>query len=557
MRQLFFTVLIVLAFAGCTPNNSPQKASIPYLERRGEAVQLIVDDKPYLILGGELHNSSASTAAYMEPIFPRLKEGNLNTVLAVVAWEQVEPQEGVFDFSIVDDLIDVARRNDMKLIVLWFGSWKNGITSYVPAWVQKDKARFPLIKTKSGAELNILSTFGKETLEADAKAYRMLMRHIAKVDDQRTVIMIQVQNEVGLHGDTRDYHPAAIAAFEADVPAELISYMVANDGKNLLPEFQTAWENSGKKTSGNWEDIFGKGDYTDELFMAWHYAKYMEKIAADGKEEHPLPTFVNAWIVQPQDRHPGDYPSGGPQAQNLDVYRAAAPNIDLLTPDIYLPDFIAVVNLYTRLDNPLFIPESTAGIAGAANAFYAIGQKKGLGYSPFGIDSRMTDPATEPISLAYKTMASFSDLILEHQAKGTIRGFWLKDENPQVRQMTHTLGNYKVKADLLRGRFQTQTQSIPMGFGLVIMVAENEYIVAGQNIQVTFEPVDGNSTAGLAKVQQGDFVNGEWVASRWLNGDEIQLRYDLLEAQKENQSGQGLRLRGTQISVQRVWLYNY
>ena len=555
MKQTIISILFASAVVGCMPKESPR--SIPFIERRGEATQLIVDGKQFLILGGELHNSSASTAAYMEPIFPRLKEGNLNTVLAVVAWEQVEPAEGAFDFSIVDQLLDVARRNDMRLIILWFGSWKNGITSYVPAWVQKDKARFPLIKTKSGDELNILSTFGAETLEADTKAYRMLMKHLAKVDERRTVIMIQVQNEIGLHGDTRDYHPAALEAFEADVPAELIAYIVANDGNNLLPEFQQAWERNGKKTSGNWETIFGKSDYTDELFMAWNYAKFIDTMAAAGKEEYPLPTFVNAWIVQPQDNHPGDYPSGGPQAQNLDVYRAAAPNIDLLCPDIYLPDFVAIVDLYTRLDNPLFVPESTSGISGAANAFYSIAQKKALGYSPFGIDSRMTDPATEPIAMAYKTLASFSDLILEHQAKGTIRGFWLKDENPQKPRMTHHLGNYRIEAGLIRGRFQNQNQGVPMGFGLVIMIADDEYIVAGQNIQVTFEPVDGKSTAGLAKVQQGYFENGIWTPTRWLNGDEIQLRYDLLQAQKENQSGQGLRLRGNEISVQRAWLYNY
>ena len=555
MKKITFSILIAIVIAGCVQNAS-YIAPIPSLERRGEAVQLMVDGKPFLVLGGELHNSSASTAAYMEPIFPRLKEGGLNTVLAVVAWEQIEPEENVFDFSIVDELLDVARRNDLRLALLWFGSWKNGITSYVPAWVLKDKARFPLIKTKSGAELNILSTFAQASVEADAKAYRALMKHIAQVDHQRTVIMMQIENEVGLHGDTRDYHPAALEAFEAKAPDELIEYLKTNDGKHLLPEFQEAWNSNGKKTSGNWEEILGKGDYTDELFMAWYYAKYLDRITAAGKEEYPIPAFVNAWIVQPQDQHPGDYPSGGPQAQNLDIWRAAAPHIDLLCPDIYLPDYIAITELYARLGNPLFIPESSAGVQGAANAFYAIGQMKAIGYSPFGIDSRMTDPKTEPIALAYQTLESMCPLILEHQAQGSIRGFWLKEENPQVRRMTHTLGKYGIKVELVRNRRPTQ-ESSPVGFGLVMMITDDEYIVAGQNIQVTFEPADGKTTAGLAKVQQGEFVNGNWTPTRWLNGDEIQLRYDLLEAQKENQSGQGLRLRGNEISMQRVWLYDY
>ena len=557
-----FMAFFAMTIVGCVQNQLPAGSPIPHLERRGEAVQLIVDGKPFLVLGGELHNSSSSTTEYMEPVFPRMKAANLNTVLAVVTWEQIEQEEGVFDFSSVDAMLDVARRNDMKLSLLWFGSWKNGITSYVPAWVQKNKERFPLIKTKSGAELNILSTFGQASREADAKAYRALMNYLAKADAKRTVVMMQVQNEVGLHGDTRDYHPLALNAFEAETPAELITYLSANDGKRLLPELQAAWEANGKKTSGNWEALFGKGDYTDELFMAWHYAKYLDEIAKAGKEEYPIPTFVNAWIVQPQDQHPGDYPSGGPQAQNHDIWRAAAPHIDILAPDIYLPDFIGITALYSRLDNPLFIPESSAGMQGAANAFYAIGQMKGIGYSPFGIDSRMPDPGTEPVSLAYQILASMSDLILEHQAKGSIRGFWLKDNNPQVLQTTHTLGKYNVKAQFVRGRYaqtaQGQGGNMPViGYGLVIMLADDEYLVAGQNIQVTFEPVDGQTTAGLAKVQQGRFDNGNWVVTRWLNGDEIQLGYDLLGAQKENQSGQGLRLRGNEPSIQRVWLYNY
>ena len=560
MKKITFSILFALVFAGCTQNSS-YNAPIPSLERRGEAVQLIVDGKPFLVLGGELRNSSSSTAAYMEPFFPSLKEGGLNMVLAMVSWEQIEPEEGVFDFTIVNELLDVARRNDLKLALLWFGSWKNGITSYVPAWVQKDKVRFPLIKTKSGAELNTLSAFAQASAEADANAYRALMKHIAQVDHQRTVIMMQIGNDVGLHGDTRDHHPAAFEAFEAKVPEELTVYLQANDGKNLLPEFQEAWDSNGKKTSGNWEEIFGKGDYTDELFMAWHYAGYLDRIAAAGKEEYPIPAFVNAGVEQRQGQLLGNYLSGGPQAHVLDIYRAAAPHIDLLCPAIYLPDFIAITELYTRLDNPLFIPESFSGISGAANAFYAIGQMKAIGYSPFGIESRMIDPQIEPVAKAYGILASMDQLILEHQAKGTIRGFWLKEDNPQVIRMTHTLGKYRIKAEIVRGRNQAATGGVPAGIGfgcgLVMMIADDEYIVAGQNIQVTFEPVDGKSTAGLAKVQQGDFVNGNWTPSRWLNGDDIQLRYDLFEAQKENQSGQGLRLRGDDPLVQRVWLYDY
>ena len=77
----------------------------------------------------------------MEPLWANLKEGGMNTVLAVVTWEQVEPVEGQFDFTVVDEMIKAARANDLKLAILWFGSWKNGMSSYHPVWVKKDNAK--------------------------------------------------------------------------------------------------------------------------------------------------------------------------------------------------------------------------------------------------------------------------------------------------------------------------------------------------------------------------------------------------------------------------------
>jgi beta-galactosidase GanA len=545
--------LLSPVISGCGGEPVPDK-EIPHLEKRGDVTQLIVDGKPWLALAGELHNSSSSTEKYMTDIWPKLKATNLNTVLAVVSWEQIEPEEGKFEFRVVDDLLEGARQHGMKLMILWFGAWKNGITSYVPHWVQRDQERFPLVRTKEGNTLNILTTMGEQTLEADARAYAEMMKHLAQTDKERTVVMIQVQNEVGLHGDTRDYHPKAVEAFNSPVPQPLMDYLVKFDGQRLLPELQAAWDSAGHRTAGTWEEVFGKSDYTDELFMAWNYARYLDVVAEAGKEAYPLPTFVNAWIVQPQDRHPGDYPSGGPQAQNHDVWRAGAPNIDMLCPDIYLPDFPGILGAYSRLDNPVFIPESSAGVAGSANAFYAVGQMGAIGYSPFGIDGRVSDPAVEPLTRAYATLASLSDMILEHQAAGTIRAAWLKQRNPAIPEMTCSLGNYDVKFALRTTRNSSELPQ--MGYGLVMLVGPDEYLVAGYDAEVTFQPRSGEGIAGLAKVQAGDMTGGEWVPSRWLNGDEIQLRYDLKQAQQENLSGQGLRFR-TDNTLQRVWLYTY
>jgi Beta-galactosidase len=572
LYQSFVILFVVSVFAyscssSTSTNNTAVTASIPHLEKRGNVTQLIVDDKPFLALAGELHNSSSSSTEYMKEIWPKLKEIGLNTVLAVISWEQIEPEEGTFDFSTVDDLIRDARSNQMKVVILWFGSWKNGISSYQPTWVKKDTERFPLIKTKDGGSLNILSTMGTETMQADAKAYAALMKHVREIDFDRTVIMTQIENEVGLHGHTRDYHPEAVKRFNEPVPEKLISYLTTNKDK-LLPEMLAAWNVAGAKTSGTWEEVFGTSDYTDELFMAWNYATYLNFITEAGKAEYPIPAFVNAWIVQPQDKHPGDYPSGGPQAQNHDVWRAGAPSIDILTPDIYLPVFPSILRMYSRSGNPVFIPESSAGINGAANAVFAIGEMGAIGYSPFGIESRgyvssntgivtSADASKDinPFTFAYRQMQAMSSKILEHQATGTIRAAWLKENNPVIHEVILTLGDYNVKVGLRKARGSSALP--PIGYAMVMMEGKGEYLVMGHDVDVTFEPVDGKQTAGLSKVQEGYIVDGEWQAERWLNGDEIQLRYDLLEAQKINQSGQGLRFRGNNPKLQKVWLFNY
>jgi beta-galactosidase GanA len=166
---------------------------------------LIVDGKPFLALAGELGNNTATSLENMQPIWQRLVAGNLNCVLAAVSWAQVEPEEGHFEFALVDGLIQEARRNDLKLVFLWFGSWKNGLSSYAPYWVKKDLQRFPRIRIQGGKSIELLSTFGDASRDADARAYRALMRHIKEVDGrEHTVLMMQVENEVGVLRDSRD-----------------------------------------------------------------------------------------------------------------------------------------------------------------------------------------------------------------------------------------------------------------------------------------------------------------------------------------------------------------
>jgi len=306
--------------------------AIPHLERKGPATQLIVDGKPFLMLGGELHNPSASSLEYMQPIWPRLAKLNLNTVLATVSWELLEPEEGRFDYAPVDGLVREARRNNLKLVFLWFGSWKNGVSTYVPEWVKADLRRFQRARDAQGRALDVISTFSADARQADGRAFAAVMRHIQEIDSRdHTVLMIQVENEVGLLGTARDHSPAAEAAWANPVPAELISYLEKNRA-GLIPELASVWAAAGFKTSGTWPEVFGTGPRADEVFTAWQYARYIGGIAREGKTLYPLPMYVNAWLVQFDRQTPGQYPSGGPVSRMMDVWRAGAPAIDLFAP---------------------------------------------------------------------------------------------------------------------------------------------------------------------------------------------------------------------------------
>ena len=575
MNRLTTLLLGALALVAAACTSTPQQqapaasnAPQPHLEKRGPVTQLIVKGEPFLALASELRNSSASSPAYMEPLWANLKEGGMNTVLAVVTWEQVEPVEGQFDFTVVDEMIKAARAHDLKLAILWFGSWKNGMSSYHPVWVKKDNAKYPPALTKEGKKLPILSTLGEATAAADAKAYAAMMKHIKEIDAaEQTVIMIQMQNEVGLHGYTRDYCPAANAAFAGPVPAELINWLTAHKD-TLLPETMEAWQKSGCKTSGTWEEVFGKGDRTDEIFMAWNYASYMNKVSAAGKAEYDLPTFVNAWIVQPEDKRPGNYPSGGPQAQNHDIYRAAAPAIDILSPDIYLADFPNILRMYSRSGNPVFIPESHSGQGGAANAAFAIGEMGAIGYSPFGLENGAVSPQNQTFAAFYKKAGAYAKEILAAQAEGRIHGTWVKALNPTRVKDEVVMGDYKIQFELVSsgrrnggapqrtgGTYAPDAQ----GYAIVVQDDADNFTFLGSNIRVVFQPKEGNAqTVGLARVIHGDFdADGNWVPGRWLNGDEIQLRYDILPAIEENYSGQGLDFGRPAPEFIKVQLYKY
>lgn len=511
----------------------------PYLRKQGNATQLIVEGKPFLMIAGELGNSSASSVEYMKLIWPKLAKCNLNTVLMPVYWDLIEPAEGKFDWTLVDGLIRDARRNDLRVVLLWFGSFKNSMSCYVPYWAKANYERFPRARNAEGRAQEMLSVFSDENLNADKRAFAALMRHIRKIDRDQTVIMVQVENEVGMIPNAREYGAAADEQFGKDVPKELIDYLVAHK-ETLIPEFNEVWKAGVFKKAGTWEDVFGKGLGTEEIFMAWHYARYTGQVAAAGKAEYALPMFVNAALIRPGYK-PGQYPSGGPLPHLMDVWRAGAPQIDFLSPDVYFPNFVEWVTKYDRSGNPVFIPETGRGSENTANAFYAIGKCNAMGFSPFAIEG-MTQADGE-LAKGYDVLRQLSPLILEHQGKGMMTGV-LVDVNNASQQVI--LGDYKLNIRLDAGWGQAVTQGM-MGGSIIISTGPDEYVIAGKRQVITFEPTAPGEpplTAGIGWIQQGHFDKGKWLIDLWLNGD-------------QSHQGRHLRLPGERYDILRIKMYRY
>jgi hypothetical protein len=510
----------------------------PFLKKQGTAVQLIVEGKPFLVLGGELHNSSSSSLEYMTPVLAKFAAGNLNTALAAVCWDLIEPVQGKFDFTLVDGAIQAAGKNNLKLIFLWFGSWKNGVSTYPPLWIKTDLKRFPRARNKEGQSLDILSTLSETNLKADSRAFSALMKHLRETDAEHRVIMVQVENEVGVLSEARDHSAEANEAFRKEVPVELIRYLEKNKA-TLVPGFLKKWEANGFKTSGNWEEIFGAGDGTDEIFMAWNYARYVGRVAAAGKSEYPLPMFVNVWLSDWRETapmKPGDYPSGGPLPYMMDVWKAGAPQIDILAPDIY-SNFDERCALYHRANNPLFIPELVRTTESCSAIFYGLGNFDAIGFSPFGMES-LPDFSAE-LARTYGVLAQIAPVLLANQGKGVIGGAYLDKDHPK---QSLRVGDYTLELGIA-SHYSFPTPDYPAG--IFIQTGPEEYLIAGRGLTITFSPdTPGDPTVRVASAEDGVFENGSWVPGRRLNGDEIL-------------SGKGLRLRGDYYMIQKVKLYRF
>ena len=522
-------LLLSLLITSCNhPGNDPvsqqeqDTSYLPFIQETNGVKQLIVDGAPFTILGGELLNSSASSIEHMEPVWSRVKSFNVNTILLPINWQQFEPVEGEFDYSLIDNHIKKAHEHGLRMIVLWFGSWKNGRSNYTPDWVKKDLERFPRMRFEDQRITPTLSNMSENCLEADKRAYLKLLERIAEVDRHHTVIMMQIENEVGLLGDSRDFSPAANTLFGQQVPAKLVDHLRKNID-HIKPFIREAYQNNGSKTEGSWTEIFGESMLTDEMFMAWNYATYINEISKAGKAVHNLPTFVNAWSVL-ENKIPGDWPSGGPNYRMLDVWQAGAPDIDILAIDNYHlgEKFDDKCRDFVHMGNPLFIPEACAifyddTISAAAKAFYTIGHFDAMCFSPFGIDHDNYHD-NHPVKNAYKALTDLMPLINKAQVENKIEAFMEFEDTPPS---SFTLGGYNFVPDY--GYFNKAPHIT--GFGMIIQTGEDEFIVAGNGFKLSFSSAcESQPNAQLLSVEEGTFVDGDWKTGRMFNGDEFNLK---------------------------------
>lgn len=503
-----------------------------------------VDGQPFFPLGGQVHNSSGYNLAALDTAWKALEALDANTVEIPVYWGQVEPVEGQFDFSVLDDLLQGAREHGLKLMLLWFGTWKNGQMGYAPSWVKQDPDRFRRVISAGGYPLNVLSSHCRANLEADRRAYSELLKAIKEKDaTEKTIIAVQIENEAGIRGSDRDYGPEATATFHSPVPAEMASLAAERPGTLI----HAAWQAAGARESGSWPELFGW--QAGEFMTAWQIAQYIEELAIAGKAVYDLPMTVNVWLGEQWRRLAGEYPSGGAVAKVLDIYKLAAPHVDLIAPDIYVSSSQAyrhACEAYNRADNPLFVPESGRAGSNAQQMFYALGEYDAIGYFCFGIESMLDPegnlrPESAPVAASFRAARAAIPLLLAYQGTGRVHAI-VQEENAVEQYLD--LGDYIGwvrfigPADRYPGGYLYPRPETPeRARGLVIQADDHEFYLVGGPFRVQFKrkpapdaemtPAEAarllsDEMPGMISVEEGRMDDdGTWHPLRERNGDEV------------------------------------
>lgn len=517
LARLFIAVLTFVSIPSVA--QSPSEG-MPRLVHDGERTQLLVDSEPFIILGAQAQNSSASNLDDIEVVYRDLDALHANTAEIPLSWNLLEPEQGRFDFHLIDGAIEGARRHHLKLVFLWFGIAKNATMSYVPDWIKSDRKTYFRARDVQNRELYSISPFCEDALKADQRAFSAVMRHIREFDQHdHTIIMMQVENETGLIQTDRDYSALATKAFESQPPADLVSYLQEHR-ESLTPAMQSAWKQAGYRKAGTWSEMFG--DLAPEVFSAWAVSHYVDRVAEVGKAQFALPYYVNVALINSGSVRPGDWPSGGAVYHVLDVWKAVAKHIDILAPDIYRVDFPQMATVYNRPDNVLFVPETGFAPYYAPYVFTTLAGLDGIGFSPFGIDRGYKvdelSPAAAAIEENYRVLRPLLPLIAHNRYRGTL--FPIVLDMYRHEALAIPLGDSLTAVVHFDEKFVADTGAHRSG-GIIIKLAPDKFIVAGEGFHVNFVETKGiPRDSEYFSIEEGTFDGDRWATKRALNGDE-------------------------------------
>ena len=528
------------------------------------------------ILGGELSNSAATSTADIDKVIPRMKALGLNTVLVPAYWEFLEPTEGQYDFTLIDRVIDRARENDLKIVFLWFGAWKNSMSCYAPLWFKEDTKRFPRACTATGKPLEIASCFSEEVFKADNRAFETLVKHVVEKGSD-VVTMIQVENEIGMLEDARDHSKLADSVYKKGVPQELLTYLKQNQ-KTLHPWLSARLQTS--KLSAkypSWAEVFGDDIFTDEIFMAYYYACYVGRLCQTARQYTRMPLYVNA-AMNSRGRQPGQYPSAGPLAHLIDFWHAGAPQLEMLAPDIYDTGFKGWTDQYALPNNRLFIPESRCCENSGVRALYAFGEHQALGFSPFAIDQaspQETASVTQAYALMRQLVTYHSSLFTSHSSWGLL--FDQEDKERIIKDGENVL-TCRHFFTLPWDPRATDGSAWPEGGAILLKLAKNEYLLAGSGVVISFATAyektfeeekvlgeDGFVAVGDGKVQTSEgkrqSFNGKRLGIGFVDEVNIDETGSLVFVRRDNgdqdHQGRHARISCGEWKILHIKLYEY